>query len=280
MALTSCGNNKKKSMADKIAIEMQHLDEKVTKFMETFSELGKRTVDEFQATVKSEGNNQEGEKSENDQSSDGGSSNSDSENSKSTDENSENNNEQINVMKSEYIINDETTENQWKQMNKETLNLETSWTAIQNDLTDNDGISYELLMNISNNIENLYVYSNDKDKMKFIEEVLNMYSNIIKISTEIGLDNNKLYLMKIKYEIYQAYYYVINNDWEMSRNKIAQAKEYLKDMNNIKESDKLLIETMEDCVNNQDEEKFLVKYNFVMKNLQVKFLQELTLNCI
>ena len=268
MALTSCGNNKKKSMADKIAIEMQHLDEKVTKFMETFSELGKRTVDEFQATVKSEGNNQEGEKSENDQSSDGGSSNSDSENSKSTDENSENNNEQINVMKSEYIINDEITENQWKQMNKETLNLETSWTAIQNDLTDNDGISYELLMNISNNIENLYVYSNDKDKMKFIEEVLNMYSNIIKISTEIGLDNNKLYLMKLKYEIYQAYYYVINNDWEMSRNKIAQAKEFLKDMNNIKESDKLLIETMEDCVNNQDEEKFLVKYNFVMKNLK------------
>lgn len=254
-------------MDDKIAIEMQHLDEKVTKFMETFSELGKRSVDEFQATVKSEGKDQKGEESENSESSDS-SSNDESENSKNTDENSENSNEQIDVMKSEYIINDEITESQWKQMNKETLNLETSWTAIQNDLNNDHKISYELLMNISNNIENLYVYSNGKDKIKFIEEVLNMYSNIIKISTEIGLNDDKLYIMKIKYEIYQAYYYVINNDWEMSKNKIVEAKEYLKEMKNIKESDKLLIETMEDCVNNQDEEKFLVKYNFVMKNLK------------
>ena len=272
-------------MDDKISIEIQHLDEKVTKFMETFSELGKHTVDEFEANVKSneeysskegkEGKskgNSDSDKNKEEDSKDDSSSDKNKEeesgSSKSTNESSENDNEQIDVMKSEYIINNEITDDEWKLMNKETLNLKTSWTAVQNDLSLDNRISYQLLMNVSNNIENLYIYSNNKDRLEFIREVLEMYSNIIEIADKIDIDANKLNLMKIKYEIYQAYYSVLNNDWDMAKNKVNKSKEYLKELKNMKESDKVLIETMDDSVSSKNQEKFLVKYNFIMKNLK------------
>ena len=272
-------------MDDKISVEIQHLDEKVTKFMEIFSELGKHTVDEFEADVKSnkeysskegkEGKskgNSDSDKNKEEDSKDDSSSDKNKEEesgrSKSTNESSENDNEQIDVMKSEYIINNEITDDEWKLMNKETLNLKTSWTAVQNDLSLDNRISYQLLMNVSNNIENLYIYSNNKDRLEFIREVLEMYSNIIEIADKIDIDANKLNLMKIKYEIYQAYYSVLNNDWDMAKNKVNKSKEYLKNLKNMKESDKVLIETMDDSVSSKNQEKFLVKYNFIMKNLK------------
>lgn len=255
-------------MDDKISSEIEFLDKEISGFIDVIIGNSDKNYEVQEENAKIKTGNENGEESKS-QSSEGGSeepgkseesseqSAEDTENSSKSGSSSE---DEITIMSMQSKQTNEIDESDWNDIETDMANLYKSWSVIESDLNTKENVEKEDIEKINKNIDNLLLYSVERNGIDFIKESVDMYNNIIKIAEQINYDNNKLYILKCKKKVYEAYTNTSENNWELAKNNIELANDYLNQIDNADDKVKILLKNLISSTEQKNEDVFFIKY--------------------
>ena len=85
---------------------------------------------------------------------------------------------------------------------------------------------------------------------------------------KIDYDKNKLYILKTKQKIYEAYYYVLIDNWEKSTECLKSANEQLQKVENIEEKVKIVFKNLLGGIEMRDKRIFFIKCSDSINELE------------
>ncbi|MBO5349468.1 MAG: hypothetical protein J6A89_06610 [Clostridia bacterium] len=263
VCLSGCNNKQENQDIDKkIAIEIDFLDDQIASFIDiiTGNIETKYDIVEEETKVKSSESNS-GENSSNQKSSEGSSSSGESGSGGSSDSTD------VTTMSMQYKEQSESNKRNWDEIKESIESLYISWATIQSDINIKEGISDEKLIEINGSFDNLLIYATEQNEVNFIKESVKIYNNIIDIAEKINYDKNKLYVLKVKKTIYEAYSNVLEENWDLAKNNVELANNYLQNIDNIESKITMIFKNLLDSTNKKDRKIFFIKYSDVVNEL-------------
>ncbi|MBP3502327.1 MAG: hypothetical protein J6K42_02460 [Clostridia bacterium] len=258
--LSGCGSKKENQNIDtKIATELDYLDNKISNFIDIITGNVKTKYDIVEENTKVKNNeSNNGEKDSEKKSSETGS---------GGESNESTNSEEVTIMSMQYKKQSSADKENWEDIKSNIENLYISWATIQSDINTKAIVSDEKLVEITNGFDNLLIYATEQNEVKFIKESVIIYNNIIEIAERINYDKNKLYALKAKKKIYESYYNVLEENWDVAKNNIELANEYLQSVDNVQNKDKILLKNLLYSLEQKDKKIFFIKYSDIINEL-------------
>ena len=207
-------NNKKISdVNDKIKNELEYLDNTTLYLindLNNLNDINSVTIDKMSLNKTSE--NTDGKDSSS-------SSANESENSNET---SSAGNESFDIEENSIMVIDKESID-WNSLSSEAEDLYNSWINITLDL-NSVNVSNENILAFSENLDNLLISINNKDKTNSLICLANLYSLIPKYMSETSLEQNKIILENVKSNIVSAYSIVNTENWEEINTFLSKAE--------------------------------------------------------
>ena len=260
---SGCSFNKdKQTIEEKIPIEVQYLDKRISEFLSKI--IGdieeSEKVQEENQKVQSVGSGSSESSKKTDSSSNGENSN--------NKESSESSSEEITSMSMQYKEISEMDNSSWNDVKNGVEDLYVSWAIVESDLLTKNEIKQEDLDKISHNIDNLIIATMDENKVNFIKESADMYNNIILVLEKINYNKNKLSILKVKKKIYEAYSYILEDNWDGAGKSLNDANNQLKEIDNLEEKIKVVFNNLSNSVETRNKKIYFIKCSDAINELE------------
>ena len=260
---SGCSFNKdKQTIEEKIPIEVQYLDKRISEFLSKI--IGdieeSEKVQEENQKVQSVGSGSSESSKKTDSSSNGENSN--------NKESSESSSEEITSMSMQYKEISEMDNSSWNDIKNGVEDLYVSWAIVESDLLTKNEIKQEDLDKISHNIDNLIIATMDENKVNFIKESADMYNNIILVLEKINYNKNKLSILKVKKKIYEAYSYILEDNWDGAGKSLNDANNQLKEIDNLEEKIKVVFNNLSNSVETRNKKIYFIKCSDAINELE------------
>ena len=260
---SGCSFNKdKQTIEEKIPIEVQYLDKRISEFLSKI--IGdieeSEKVQEENQKVQSVGSGSSESSKKTDSSSNGENSN--------NKESSESSSEEITSMSMQYKEISEMDNSSWNDVKNGVEDLYVSWAIVESDLLTKNEIKQEDLDKISHNIDNLIIATMDENKVNFIKESADMYNNIILVLEKINYNKNKLGILKVKKKIYEAYSYILEDNWDGAGKSLNDANNQLKEIDNLEEKIKVVFNNLSNSVETRNKKIYFIKCSDAINELE------------
>lgn len=258
--LSGCTDKKENQNIDtKIAIELDYLDNELSNFINIITGNDKTKYGIVEEKTKVKSSESSNEKTNNEEKSNESSSSGESSGSSNT--------EEVTIMSMQYKEQTSVDKENWDDIKNSIENLYISWATIQSDINTKKNISEEKLNEINTGFDNLLIYATEQNEVNFIKESVIIYNNIIEIAERMNYDKNKLYILKVKKKIYESYYNVLEENWDVAKNNIELANDYLQSIDNIQDKDKILFKNLLYSLEQKDKKIFFIKYSDIINEL-------------
>ena len=257
---SGCKNKKENEDIDtKIAIEIDFLDNELSNFIDIITTNAKTSygVVEEEAKIKSS-------KSNNGESDDEKKSSATSGNGENSEED---NSEEITIMSMQYKDQNSVDEENWNEIKNSIKNLYISWATIQSDISTKNSVNEEKFIEINKGLDNLLIYATEQNELSFIKEFVTVYNNLIDIAEKTNYDKNKLNILKTKKKIYESYSNVLEENWDLAKNNIELANDYLQSIDNVENKVIIIFKNLQDSTDKKDKTVFFVKYADALNEL-------------
>lgn len=256
---SGCSNKKRDQNIDtKIAIEIDFLDNELSDFLDGITENVKSNyyiVEEETKVKNSESSGTDGEEKKNG----------------SEEEFSGNNDsEKVTIMSMQYNDQKSVSKEHWIEIKSSIENLYVSWATIQSDINIKENITEESLKEINKCFDNLLIYATEQNEVSFIKESVTIYNNLIDIAEKTNYDKNKLYVLKVKKKMYESYTNVLEENWDLAKNNLELANNYLQEIDDIKNKVTIIFKNLLESTKQRDRKIFFIKYAEALN--EIKYL--------
>ena len=107
----------------------------------------------------------------------------------------------------------------------------------------------------------------EKNESNFVKESSVAYSNLINIAEKTGYDKKKLQVLTVKGKIYEAYFNILQDDWQSAKDNIKIANNYLKGVENLDNKVNVIFKNLLRASDDKDKRIFLIKYSDAVDEL-------------
>lgn len=175
--------------------------------------------------------------------------------------------EEITSMSMQYSDENDANIEDWNEIKKGIEDLYVSWAIIENDILAKGNISEDEIYNVSGNLDNLLISSEEKNQINFMEESSNIYSNMIIILEKINYNQDNLNVLKAKQKLYEAYLNILKEDWDNAKINIEQASNNLQNINNLENKSNIVFKNLLQSTESKNKKIFFVKYSDAINEL-------------
>lgn len=164
----------------------------------------------------------------------------------------------------------------WQKIKDEVENMYLSIPTITLDLYQTK-IEKNLILDFNSEYDNLTKFAQEENKIKTLEELVKLYSNLVKISENIFPGEFDKLILKSKLNLFKAYSKLDNKDWEEILKDINLSIEEfskimsMKDITNQKiysiNKIYIMLNELEKSIDKKNEEIFLIKYKNIIEEL-------------
>ena len=164
----------------------------------------------------------------------------------------------------------------WQKIKDEVENMYLSIPTITLDLYQTK-IEKNLILDFNSEYDNLTKFVQEENKIKTLEELVKLYSNLVKISENIFPREFDKLILKSKLNLFKAYSKLDNKEWEEILKDINLSIEEfskimsMKDITNQKiysiNKIYIMLNELEKSIDKKNEEIFLIKYKNIIEEL-------------
>lgn len=180
-------------------------------------------------------------------------------------------------MESSTILNNNTTID-WTKIKSNVEIIHSAWITCQMDLKEL-GIPEKQLLDFSEYLNNATISCKNEDKLKTMQELVNMYMVLDEFVDEYCNDKFKKNIIDIKKNILEVYLCIETLNWKEAELKISEAEqefEQIKNSKNVEEHKKvdvertgILIKELKQCLQLKDKDISLLKYKDLIQELSI-----------
>lgn len=180
-------------------------------------------------------------------------------------------------MVTDNIVNVNSDDVNWNNLNTKVQEIYTSWTTIMMDLTSLN-VNKDNLLKFNNTLDSITKSIGNKNKSESLLKLANLYSLINSYLKDFSTDNEKVAVFSVRTNILYSYAYSENDNWQKVSEYIGIAKQDFSNLlnnqvNNINKIDiinksYILINELEQDAINKDKNIFLVNYSNLMQELE------------
>ena len=181
-----------------------------------------------------------------------------------------NDSEKVTIMSMQYNDQKSVSKEHWIEIKSSIENLYVSWATIQSDINIKENITEESLKEINKCFDNLLIYATEQNEVSFIKESVTIYNNLIDIAEKTNYDKNKLYVLKVKKKMYESYTNVLEENWDLAKNNLELANNYLQEIDDIKNKVTIIFKNLLESTKQRDRKIFFIKYAEALN--EIKYL--------
>lgn len=178
------------------------------------------------------------------------------------------NDDEIKSMSVQYSENNGDNKLDWNDIRKNAQELSNSWDVVESDLLKKQGLNQNDFEGIKKSINGIIIDSTNEQKESLIKDSAEFYNNLCSALDKINYDRNKIDFLNVKRYIYEAYYFVLIDDWNSATISLESANTAVKQISNIDSKTNIAFYNLLLSCDEKSKEIFYIRCSDVLSKIE------------